>query len=126
MRIILESAESVRLAEGAAGVAVEGADDVALSPFHLLAASLAMCTWSVLQGWAGHAGIPAHGLELTVDWSFGEDPVRVSELRMDVAWPELPPQRREAARRAAAQCTVHHTLEHGTRVSTRVQPPEGW
>jgi uncharacterized OsmC-like protein len=125
MRLILESAESIRLDAAGDGLVVEPAGDVGLSAFHLLAASLALCTRSVLQGWADQAGVPTAGLELTVDWSFGEDPVRVSELRMGLLWPALPPQRHEAARRAAAHCTVHHTLEHGTRVRTQVTPSAG-
>lgn len=121
MKIILESASSIRIAQSEGPLAVEAVAEAELSPFHLLAASLAMCSWSVLHGWADHAGLPHSGLELVVEWSFGGDPVRVSELRLDLVWPGLPPRRQEAARRAAAQCTVHHTLEHGTVVSTRVR-----
>lgn len=120
MRIILESEASVRLAAGSEGVVLEPEPGVALSPFHLLAASLAMCTWSVLMGWAEAASLDASGLELVVAWEFGGDPIRVEEMRMGVEWPGLPAGRRGAAERAASQCTVHHTLEHGSRVVTRV------
>jgi uncharacterized OsmC-like protein len=125
MRIILESETSVRLAAGSEGVVLEPARGVALSPFHLLAASLATCTWSVLMGWAGAASLDVAGLELVVAWEFGGDPVRVEEMRMGVEWPGLPAGRRGAAERAARQCTVHHTLEHGSRVVTRVLPGPG-
>jgi uncharacterized OsmC-like protein len=122
MRIILESETSVRLASGSEGVILEPAPGVALSPFHLLAASLATCTWSVLMGWAEAASLDVTGLELVVAWDFGGDPVRVAEMRMGMEWPGLPAGRRGAAERAARQCTVHHTLEHGSRVLTRVLP----
>jgi uncharacterized OsmC-like protein len=125
MRIILESETSVRLAAGSEGVVLEPARGVALSPFHLLAASLATCTWSVLMGWAEAASLDVAGLELVVAWEFGGDPVRVEEMRMGVEWPGLPAGRRGAAERAARQCTVHHTLEHGSRVVTRVLPGPG-
>jgi uncharacterized OsmC-like protein len=120
MRIILESETSVRLAAGSEGVVLEPAAGVALSPFHLLAAALATCTWSVLMGWAEAASLDVSGLELRVAWEFGGDPVRVEELRMGVEWPGLPAGRRCAAERVARQCTVHHTLEHGSRVVTRL------
>lgn len=125
MRIILETEHSVRLAAGAGDLALEAAPDVGLSPFHLLAASLGACTWSVLLGWAEAAGLDSTGLELVVEWEFGGDPVRVSEFRLAVAWPGLSADRRSAAARAASQCTVHHTLEHGSRVTTRVESASG-
>lgn len=120
MRLVLETEASVRLAPGGAELAVEPRGDVALSPFHLLGASLALCTWSVLVSWAEQGSLAVDGLELFVTWELGGDPVRVAEIVMDVLWPGLPPARVEAARRAAGYCTVHHTLEHGTRLTTRV------
>lgn len=120
MRLILETEASIRLAPGGAELAVESAGEVSLSPFHLLAASLALCTWSVLASWAEQARLPAETLELVVRWEFGGDPVRVADVELRVEWPGLPAARRDAARRAAGQCTVHHTLEHGSRVTTRV------
>ena len=126
MKIILEDNDRIRLTADAGGFTFESADDagdgadVGLSPFHLLAASLATCTYSVLHSWAHHAGLPMEGLAIGVSWELGGEPVRVSDVRMELDWPGLPPARAEAARRAAAQCTVHHTLEHGSRVETRV------
>lgn len=125
MRIILETEHSIRLAAGAGDLALEATPGVALSPFHLLAASLGACTWSVLLGWAESAGLEATGLELGVEWEFGGDPVRVSEFRLAVAWPGLAAERQSAAARAAAHCTVHHTLEYGSRVTTRVESAPG-
>jgi uncharacterized OsmC-like protein len=125
MRIILETEHSIRLTAGAGDLALEASSAVELSPFHLLAASLGACTWSVLLGWAEAAGLEATGLELVVEWEFGGDPVRVSAFRLSVAWPGLPTERRSAVARAAAHCTVHHTLEYGSRVTTRVESGPG-
>ena len=36
-----------------------------------------------------------------------------SEVRLSFAWKELPPNRLEAAKRAAALCPIHATLSHG-------------
>jgi uncharacterized OsmC-like protein len=124
MRIILETEERIRLVADSDGFGFEAEGDAGLSPFHLLAASLATCTYSVVHSWAHHAGLAMDGLAIVVEWELGGDPVRVSDVRMDLEWPALPPSRREAARRVAAQCTIHHTLEHGSRVQTEVSAAE--
>jgi uncharacterized OsmC-like protein len=122
MRLIASSEDSIRLVPGGAGLVVESEEGVVLSPFHLLAASLAWCTWSVLAGWSGRARMSADELEVEVRWEFGGDPVRVAAMALDVVWPGLPAARLEAARRAAGHCTVHQTLEVGSALTTRVLP----
>jgi uncharacterized OsmC-like protein len=121
MRMVLETEERLRLTGDGESVAFEANEATTLSPFHLLAASLATCTYSVLYSWAEHASLPLDGIEIVVAWRLGGDPVRVSEMRMELAWPDLPASRREAARRAAAFCTVHRTLELGSHVETTVR-----
>lgn len=124
MRIVLEAEDSIRLLPGGGELVLEGGPAVGLSPFHLLAAALATCTWSVLEGWAREAGLGADALAILVEWDLGGDPVRVSNVRMEVAWPELPAGREAAARRVASHCTIHHTLELGTHVSTEIRRSE--
>lgn len=119
MRIVLESEHAIRLVPDDEAFGFE-AREAGLSPFHLLAASLATCTFSVLHGWAHHAGLDLEGLEIGVAWELGDDPVRVTGMDMDLHWAALPPERRAAAVRAAAHCTVHNTLSHATIVETRM------
>lgn len=120
MEIHLLTDESIRLTGEGADVSFTSGDAATLSPFHFLAASLATCTFSVLQSYGQHAGIPLDGLAVDVEWEIGGDPYRVTRIDMELHWPGLPAKRREAARRAAAECTIHHTLEHGSHVETRV------
>ena len=122
MRIVLETEHRIRLIPGDEGFMLE-AGEAGLSPFHLLAAGLATCTHSVLHDWAHHAGLPLEGLEVVVEWEIGDAPLRVTGMDMEIVWPGLPAERRKAAVRAAAQCTVHNTLSHGTPVETRVADP---
>jgi uncharacterized OsmC-like protein len=119
MRLVLETEQRVRLTADETAFAIDD-EGGGLSPFHFLAASLAACTYSVLAGWAEHADLDTTGLEIAVDWEFGGDPYQVSSMDMQLTWPGLPPERHDAARRAATQCTVHATLERGTHVETRV------
>lgn len=82
------------------------------SPFHMLASSLAYCTFSVLYAWATHADLSADDLSVDVRWTFADDPHRVGSIALDFAWPSLPEKRLPAARRVAEMCTVHATLLH--------------
>ena len=125
MEIHLKTDDSIRLTAREAGFSFEPGEAASLSPFHLLAASLATCTFSVLASYGDQAGIPVEGLAIDVDWEIGGDPYRVTRMEMALEWPSLPESRTEAARRVAAQCTVHHTLEEGSHVETRVRDPVG-
>lgn len=121
MQIHLSTDESIRLTTAGEAFSFEPGEAASLSPFHLLAASLATCTHAVLHSYGHNAGIPLDDLTIDVSWEFGGSPYHVTRMEMTLDWPGLPTQRREAARRAAAQCTVHHTLEQGSHVETRVR-----
>lgn len=121
VKILLLAEDRIRL-EGAHGpMSVEAeTPEMAFSPFHMLAASLATCTLSVLHSWAGNAEISTGDLAIEVSWDFAEEPYRVGGIRMDLRWPSLPEERRATAERAAKLCTVHQTLEHPPAIETRV------
>ena len=121
MKITLLSEESIRL-EGAGGpltIEAESAEQI-YSPFHMLASGLAVCTYSILASWATNAKIPADGLTIDVGWSFAEKPHRVGDIRLGFDWPGLPKERIETAKRVAALCTVHATLQHPPTISVNV------
>ena len=124
MEILLTTEDSIRLTAKGAALAIEPKGDTDLSPFHLLAASLATCTYSVLHSYGGHAAIELDDLTIDVEWELGGDPFRVTAMEMTIDWPALPPGRKAAAERAAARCTVHQTLHAGLDVTTRAVPRE--
>lgn len=124
MEIHLVDEYRIRLENRTDAFAFEPGGATSLSPFHLLAASLATCTYSVLIGYAEAADLPLADLAIDVGWDIGGEPYRVTGIVMELDWPGLPTNRRDAARRAAAQCTIHHTLESGSPVQTRVRDPE--
>jgi uncharacterized OsmC-like protein len=90
------------------------------SPFHMLASGLAVCTHSVLQSWASHASLAADRLVIEVGWEFGENPHRVAAYDIRIDWPDLPQDRKEAARRAAKLCAAHATLVHPPAIALSV------
>jgi uncharacterized OsmC-like protein len=87
----------------------------------MFAASLGACTGAVLVAYSENVlHVPVDGLRLRVRWRYAERPRRVGALELEVHWPELPEDRLDAVRRAAASCTVHRTLERAPDVETTV------
>lgn len=123
MEIHLATDDRIRLTAEGEGFAFEPGEASTLSPFHLLAASLATCTYSVLVGYAEHARLPTDGLAIDVSWELDGDPFRVTRMEMAIEWPGLPESRHAAAVRAASHCTIHHTLQEGSAVETKVLRP---
>lgn len=113
MKITLTSDESIRLEAMPGMLTIEApTPDRSYSPFHMLASSLATCTFSVLNSWASNANVPVDDLVIDIRWSFAEDPHRVGTMITTLVWPSLPPTRRAVAERVTALCTVHATLTH--------------
>jgi uncharacterized OsmC-like protein len=111
MKITLTGDDAIRLEPTPGALTIEAPTaDVGYSPFHMLASSLASCTFSVLQSWATHKKLTVDDLVLDVTWKFADDPHRVSDLDVSFTWPSLPADRMATAKRVAALCTVHATL----------------
>lgn len=122
MRLVLEDETRIRLVAGAGGdLEIDGGEKhTGFSPLHMLAASIATCTLSVLAGWAMNAGIPVQSLEIGLSWEYVQDPYRVGHYDMTLQWPDLPDNRHDAALRVARHCTVENTLREGTEINAAV------
>jgi uncharacterized OsmC-like protein len=93
-------------------------------PLQMLAASLALCTASVIQDYAATAHLHLHQFAVAVTWDYAEHPYRVGHMEMTLqVGPEVPPNRQKAILRAAEQCTVHNTLTHGAQINMRLEVP---
>lgn len=110
MRIEVRGETEITVRPAGDALEIEATEKGAFGPLEMLAASLGTCTVAVLQSWARQAGLEDDGLVLTVRWDYVEDPYRVGAYRIEIAWPELPKERRTAARRVAAHCSVKNTL----------------
>ena len=127
MKIILLSDDAIRFVPEPGPMTIEAQSiEQQYSPFHMLASSLAFCTFSVLYSWATHAKLAADDLVIDVTWSFADAPHRVDSLQMRFEWPSLPPNRLRAAQRAAELCTVHATLMHPPAITIEAAgaPPD--
>lgn len=87
------------------------APDRPFTPFQMVASGLAACTYAIMASWGERADLRADDLALEVAWAFEEKPHRVGRFDVTFEWPSLPAGRLEAAKRVAAQCPVHVTLE---------------
>jgi len=121
LKILLLSEDRLRVLGGAGPLSVEAdSAEMTYSPGHMLASSLAVCTYSILQSWATNADIPASDLAVEVGFEYVEKPHRIGKLEVALDWPSLPAERREAARRAAGLCPIHRTLHALPEVTTVV------
>jgi putative redox protein len=120
MRLILETETSNRLEMGGSGFEVASAG-APISPYHLLAGSLASCTALTLQSWAEGAGIDMAPLSIHLAWESAEErPARIERIEMELRWPGLPAERVAAVERVADLCPIHATLKHATEIVRRV------
>ena len=124
MKITLLSNDAIRLVPEPGVLTIEAPSvEQTYSPFHMLASSLATCTFSVMHSWATHADLRADDLTIEVRWTFAEDPQRVGEILLTFDWPSLPERRLAAAKRVAEMCTIHATLKHPPRVTIEAARP---
>jgi len=113
VKITLLSDEAIRLEPIPGPMTIEAlSTEQSYSPFHMLASSLAYCTWSVMYSWAENTGLQGDDLVIEVRWTFADDPHRVGTIDLSFVWPSLPEKRLAVAKRVAELCTIHATLSH--------------
>lgn len=118
MKLTLLSDSAIRLEPAGDTLTIESSTpDLAFSPFHMMAASLASCSLSVLFAWAETAKLQANDLTLEIAWTFADDPYRVGTYDVRFMWPSLPAARLEAAKRVIHACTIHATLQHPPQIT---------
>ena len=111
--------------EGHLHISIDSEDEHAgFGPLHMLAASLATCTASVLESYAETSRQEIEGTRIELTWDYVDNPYRVGEYVMHIHWPSsLPEGRQRALLRVAEQCTVHATLSHPPTITTAVVIP---
>lgn len=120
MRVVLEGEQRLRLEMTDAGFEVVS-EELPISPYHLLGASLASCTALMFESWAPQMGIDLAPLTIFVSWEMAEErPMRVVSMAMELRWPGLPAERVETAERVADLCPIHATLERSAEISRRI------
>lgn len=86
----------------------------------MFVASLGRCTFAVLESYSMRLDVPVHNVTMALDWEYGSNPTRISDITMHIDWPELPQKRIKAVERAAHLCTIHNTISHCVDITTMV------
>jgi uncharacterized OsmC-like protein len=124
VKITLLSEDGIRLTPEPGPLTIEAQSaEQSYSPFHMLASSLATCTFSVMHSWATHADLRSDDLTIEVHWTFAEDPQRIDEITLTFGWPSLPDRRLAAAKRVAEMCSIHSTLKQLPRIAIEARSP---
>lgn len=111
----------VRIEAGTSGLQIL-ATGRTVSPYHLMAGSLGICTAMTVRGWAEGAGVDAGDLTLTIRWTTADErPARVARYEIEMHWPTLPVDRAASAERAADGCPIHATLARAVEISLAVR-----
>ncbi len=121
MNMILESELGIRLEMSGQGFEITS-EDIAISPYHLLAGSLASCIVLLIQPWAERSGIDLGPVIIAVSWEhMGAGDNRVKQMEVDLSWPGLPDSRKKVVQRLAEVCPIHATLTSGTVITSSVR-----
>ena len=86
----------------------------------MFVASLGKCTFAVMESYSMRLDIPADTITMDLEWDYGEKPTRISNIRMQINWPQLPENRVKAVQRASHMCTIHGTIHACVDIVTKV------
>jgi uncharacterized OsmC-like protein len=86
-------------------------------PVELMPASLGTCVALYVHRFLATRGLDSTGLTVEVTAVGAPNPNRIGKFGVDVKIPGgVPEKYRDAVRRAAETCTVHHTLTHAPEI----------
>jgi putative redox protein len=103
-----------------------GGEDSAPMPAELLPASLGTCIALYVQRFLATRSLDASGLEVAVSAVGAPNPNRIARFDVDVKIPGgVPEKYRDAVKRAAEGCTVHHTLMNAPEIAVSIQEGAG-
>jgi ribosomal protein S12 methylthiotransferase accessory factor len=98
-----------------------GGDDSAPMPLELLPTALGTCVALYVQQFLVTRGLDPTGMTVEVHTVGAANPNRIARFAVDVKIPGgVPEKYREAVKRAAESCTVHHTLTHTPEIAVSV------
>ncbi len=120
MRMVLEGESQIRLEMVGDGFEITSAD-ISISPYHLLAGSLASCIALVMVPWAERSGLDLEPLSISICWERASDEHEVKHMGVALRWPGLPDSRLAVVERLAKACPIHATLLSGTEITNQVR-----
>lgn len=102
-----------------------GGDDSAPMPLELLPTALGTCVALYVQQFLVTRGLDATGMTVEIGAMGAPNPNRIGRFNVDVKIPGgVPEKYRDAVKRAAEGCTVHHTLTNHPEIAVTVTEGE--
>ena len=102
-----------------------GGEDRAPMPLELLPTALGTCVALYVQQFLVTRGLDPAGMTVEVGALGAPNPNRIGRFDVEVKIPGgVPEKYRDAVKRAAEGCTVHHTLTHGPEIAVTVMEGE--
>jgi putative redox protein len=99
-----------------------GGQDSAPMPLELVPTGLGTCVALFVQQFLVTRGLDATGLTVEVQTLGAANPHRIGRFEVAVKIPGgVPEKYREAVKRAAEGCTVHHTLTHQPEIAVSIE-----
>jgi len=103
-----------------------GGEDSAPTPLELVPAALGTCVALYVQQFLTTRSLDPTGMTVEVNAVGAANPNRVSRFEVEVKIPGgVPEKYRDAVKRAAEGCTVHHTLTQGPEIAVTVAEGAG-
>lgn len=97
-----------------------GGEDSAPTPYELMLAAIGTCVAVTLQGFCAKRGIPFDGISVKQSMRYAEDGWRLVAVDLDVHLPpDFPEKYRDAALRAAGECSVKKVMAAGPEFTLR-------
>jgi uncharacterized OsmC-like protein len=98
-----------------------GGRDAAPTPLELVPTALGTCVALFVQQFLATRGLDPTGMEVQVFTAPAPNPHRIGQFEVAVSVPKgVPEKYRDAVKRAAESCTVHHTLTHQPDIAVEI------
>ena len=99
-----------------------GGDDTAPTPYELMLAAVGTCVAVTLQGFCAKRGIPFDGISVKQSMRYADDGWKLLAVDLDVHLPpDFPEKYRDAALRAAGECSVKKVMSAGPVFTLRAE-----
>lgn len=95
-------------------------DAIRFSAIAMFVASLARCTFAVLDHYAMRIEISTENIVTHLTWDFIDNPTRINQITMKILWPEIPDNRIASVERASHKCTISTTIKDCITIHTSV------
>jgi len=95
----------------------DGGSDAGMNPLELMVGALCACIGLKLQQYCRAHDLPSEGIVVNAVTTIAPNPVRISNIAIDLTLPEgFPEEKREVAMRVAHTCPIHATLKNPPEV----------